>query len=94
MLDSAISHAKELFALIVMIGGGIGSFVQWRTTQRKSSARLYEQLEDLKKKVIAQIAREVASAEELAEKQRIIDGLRHHCSDCYKSYLEKYAPEK
>ena len=82
----------EYWVLAVAIGGGIGRLIMWVYSRKKDRAKssdlLYNQLEQLKTRVILQVAVEVQQATELGEKQKMIDGLKTHCSDCYERYLE------
>lgn len=87
---NVLDMIEKFWGLIVAIGGGVAAYFRWRSSRQKSTKMLYDELEKLKQKVILQVAREVEHASELAEKQRIIDGLRLHCPDCYKSFLKNY----
>ena len=97
MLDTL----KEWWGLFVLVASGIGALLRFfwqRGTSRRTAEKarrenmnmLYAQLEELKKKVILNVAKEVAQATELAEKQRIIDGLRLHCPECYEVFMRNF----
>ena len=83
---------KSIWGLVSLIATGIGAFFTWRQRKkvqsRKSSQMLYEELERLKLKVIAQVHNEVNQATEIAEKNRLIAELKAHCPECYKSFLK------
>lgn len=92
---------KEWWALVAVMASGLGAVFNFflnrgkhkrnlAKAQRESTAMLYEQLEELKKKVILSVAKEVSQTEEIAEKQKIIEGLRLHCPECYDSFMNKY----
>ena len=49
---------------------------------------LYEELERLKIQVITQVQMDVKQAQELAEKQQIINELKSRCPDCYNEYIK------
>ena len=92
-MNELLITLKEWWGLIVMIGGGIGGYFRWKASRDKSSNMLYEQMEKLKQKVILQVEREVQQETEIAEKDRIIEGLKRHCPDCYDKYIQKnYKP--
>jgi uncharacterized membrane protein affecting hemolysin expression len=82
---------KEYWQFAVGVITAIGVVIRFIWNRQKksqeSTSMLYEQLEELKKKVILQVAADVARATELAEKQKIIEGLRLHCPECYDSFL-------
>ena len=88
-MSEFLELAKQFWAFIVAIGGGVAAYFRWKSTRRKSTTMLYDELEKLKQKVILQVAREVDQASELAEKNRIIEEFKLHCPDCYASFIAK-----
>lgn len=89
-MNEIFETLQQFWALIIAIGGGVVTFFQWKSTRRKSTTMLYDELEKLKQKVILQVSREVEQASELAEKSRIIEEFKIHCPDCYSSFIEKF----
>lgn len=84
---------NEYWQMLVAAATAIGGALRWWTLRKKrkkqSSQLLLEELENLKKKVILQVAAEVKAATELAEMRKILDELRLHCPDCYMAVMNK-----
>ena len=93
-MKELINHISDFWALIVLIAGGVGGFLKWRNDRKekemKSVEMYYEQLEKFKKMLIAKVAKEVQDENEKAEKDKIINGLRLRCPDCYNDFMREY----
>lgn len=93
MKSELLAHIKQYWEFIVLFASGVAGGIKWLTVRKKnkdtSLSMLYEQLEDLRKKVIIQVEESVKSAEELAEKRRIINEFKAHCPECYERFIDE-----
>lgn len=82
----------EYWDVLAGVGTTIAGVLGWLSVRKKkkddSTQMLYDQLEALKKKVILQVATEVAQATEIGERDKIIEGLKRHCPECYDRFIE------
>lgn len=93
-MNEILTFIKDFWEVLLLISGGIGSFLKWKSSQRKSTEMLYDELEKLKQKVILQVSKEIEQATELAEKQRILLSLQQHCPECYREALKNIQNEE
>lgn len=47
-------------------------------------------LEDVRKKLILEIAKGVKNAKLLSEREKLLNDLKMHCPDCYNTFVDKY----
>lgn len=91
-MNDLINIANNVYALIALVISGFGSIYLWVIRQKKknqdSTDLLYAQLEELKKKIIAQVNTEIQHAESMAAKDRIIFNLKNYCPDCYQKVIK------
>lgn len=80
---------KDFWEILLLVATGIGGYLKWRTTRRKSTDMLYDEMEKLKQLVIKQVANDVTHAMELSEKNRLLAELELKCPSCYAETLKK-----
>jgi len=88
-----IQIIRDSWGVIVLIATGIGSFIgaylKWQSNKNKSTTLLYEELENLKKKIILQVPKEIEAAHTIAQQNFLLAELEKHCPDCYNKIKSK-----
>lgn len=87
-MQNIIKIVNEFWELIAITLSGLGGVFAFLKKQKSSTAMLYEELERLKIQVITQVQMDVKQAQELAEKQQIINELKARCPDCYNEFIK------
>ena len=96
-----IDLLESYWALITVIVTSLGALVSWWRKRQSSTLALYDKMDELKLKVIAQVSREINLVEEsaklteeigektriIAEKNRIIEEFKTRCPDCYNQFM-------
>jgi hypothetical protein len=85
-----ITMIRESIAAITLGFTALGIWWKFKKDKDASTEMLYTELEKLKQKVIIQVGKDVENAISLSQKDKIIEGLKDHCTDCYDSYMEKH----
>ena len=84
-----VTILSEWWELIVVVATGIGGVIGWRKQQRSASALLLDEYDELKKRIIILIKREVTHADALAESQRFLRHMKTICPKCYQQALDE-----
>lgn len=87
-MQNLVKIVNDFWELIAITLSGLGGLFAFLKKQKSSTAMLYEELERLKIQVITQVQMDVKKAQELAEKQQIINELKSRCPDCYNEYIK------
>ena len=87
-MQNLVKIVNDFWELIAITLSGLGGLFAFLKKQKSSTAMLYEELERLKIQVITQVQMDVKQAQELAEKQQIINELKSRCPDCYNEYIQ------
>lgn len=82
-----IKLATDFWELIAVILSGLGGVFAFLKKRKSSTSLLYQELERLKIQVIEQVQLDVKQAQQLAEKQQIINELKTRCPDCYEKFI-------
>ena len=87
-MQNLVKIVNDFWELIAITLSGLGGLFAFLKKQKSSTAMLYEELERLKIQVITQVQMDVNQAQELAEKQQIINELKSRCPDWYNEYIK------
>lgn len=89
MNSSVITLISEFWELIVLVAGSLGGLFSYIRNRNKSTNQMYETLEDLKLQILENIEKEVDVANDLAEKEKLLNEMRINCPECYEKYVNK-----
>ena len=100
--------ASSAWALLATVATAIGGAIKWyfnhkrataqakiaaKALSRSSTDMLYDQLEELKKALIARVEKDIERATSVAEMQHILEVFKIHCPDCYETVMSKIYPD-
>lgn len=97
-----IEVMEGYWGLITLVATGLGGYLTWLRKRQSSTLALYNKMDELKLKVIAQVTREIKLVEDsaklaeevseknriISEKDRIIEEFKSRCPDCYNKYID------
>ena len=89
-LKSLLEILQDLWALIAaVITAIVAGYWKWRSSRSKSTQMLYNELENLKQKIILQISKEVEQSTTIAKQENLLNELKSHCPECYEKTKTK-----
>lgn len=96
-MNNMIQSLEQWWGLVVGIITAVGSLITWIVTRRfevkKSNKLMQDQVEQLRIMIIEYVERDIQNATQKAEKDKIINGLRLACHQCYDEYMKKHNNE-
>jgi hypothetical protein len=94
MNSNLINLFSEFWELIILVVGSLGGLFNYIRNRNKSNTQLYQTIEDLKIQILDNIEKEIDVANDLAEKEKLLNEMRINCPECYEKYVNKNKSKK
>lgn len=93
---SLLNNVSEWWQFIVGVVTTLGGAISWYAIRKRNADKadqmLLDRLEKFKKIIVLKTSKEVEQSTTIAEKDKIIQGLKVQCPECYDAYMKHVSP--